>query len=165
MGKKILVVSDNHGSKYNLKIVVNEWKDKIDAMVHCGDSEFDPEYLRSLVSVPVYLAAGNCDYEFTEDTESLFEFEGHICFVTHGHRYGCSWGDGGLIDKAQEMGADILFYGHTHMPDYKIYHQDYVTLLNPGSVARPRQYPPEATFLVVDFREDGKVVPKFYTIT
>ena len=45
MGKKILVVSDNHGNKKNLLTVIEEWKDKIDALVHCGDSEFDVDYL------------------------------------------------------------------------------------------------------------------------
>ena len=164
MGKKILVVSDNHGNHSNLKVVVNEWKDKIDAMVHCGDSEFSAEKLRSMVPVPVYMAEGNCDYGFDGDRESLFEMEGHICFVTHGHYYGASWGDEELLEKALEVGADIVFYGHTHMPDYPIYQDTHVTMLNPGSIARPRQFPREATFLVVEFKENGKVIPQFYTI-
>ena len=165
MGKKILVVSDNHGNKKNLLTVIDEWKDKIDALVHCGDSEFDVDYLMGLVDVPVYLARGNCDYRFSGDADAIFEFEGHVCYVTHGHYYGASWGDEDLIARAEEMGADILFYGHTHVPAYHIYQEENITLLNPGSVARPRQYPPEATFLVVEFFEDGKVIPQFYTLT
>lgn len=165
MGKKILVVSDNHGSKYNLKMVVEEWKDKIDAMVHCGDSEFSVETLNNMVPVPVYSAEGNCDFGFDGDRESLFEIGGHVCFVTHGHRYGVSWGDDELVEKALEMGADIVFYGHTHMPAYQIYQDENVTVLNPGSIARPRQFPREATFLVVDLKEDGRIIPQFYTIS
>ena len=162
MGKKILVVSDNHGSKSSLLRVIDIWKDDIDAMVHCGDSEFSEEYLKSLVDVPVYLAEGNCDYIFNGERDAIFECQGHVCYVTHGHQYGANWGDSGLVERALEMGADILFYGHTHTPAYDIYDEDHVTLLNPGSVARPRQYPPEPTFMVVDFKDDGQVEPHFY---
>lgn len=165
MGKKILVVSDNHGNRANLQMVVDEWKDKIDVMVHCGDSEFSADYLKSLVSVPVYLAEGNCDYGFGSDSEELFEFEGHVCFVTHGHRYGANWGDEEMVERAMNLGADILFYGHTHVPAYNVYNAEHVTVLNPGSVARPRQYPPEPTFLIVEFMDNGGFEPHFYSIT
>ena len=164
MGKRILVVSDNHGNRSNLKTVVEEWKDQIDAMVHCGDSEFSTDYLKDMVDVPVYLAEGNCDFGFGDDRESLFELGGHVCYVTHGHRYGANWGEDELVDRAVEMGADVLFYGHTHRPAYQIYQDENVTVLNPGSIALPRQFPREATFLVVEFKEDGRIIPNFYTI-
>ena len=165
MGKKVLVVSDNHGNRSNLKAVVEEWRDKIDAMVHCGDSEATVEQLKSMVPVPVYLAQGNCDYGFGQDRESIFEMEGHVCFVTHGHIYGAGWGEDELVEKAVEMGADVLFYGHTHKPAYHIYQDEEVTVFNPGSIAMPRQFPREATFLIVEFMEDGRIIPQFYTIT
>lgn len=165
MGKKILVVSDNHGNRDKLLAAIEEWKGKIDALVHCGDSEFDVDYLRSLVDVPVYMAKGNCDFGFREDPEALFEFEGHTCLVTHGHRYGANWGDEELLERALEMGADILFYGHTHVPAYNIYEEENVTLMNPGSVALPRQYRPQPTFMVVEFLEDGEIEPHYYTLS
>lgn len=164
MGKKILVVSDNHGSMRNLELVLDQWIDQVDALVHCGDSEYSVSYLKSLADVPIYLAEGNCDYGFGKDADSIFEFEGHVCYVTHGHRYGANWGDEGLVERALEMGADILFYGHTHVPAYNIYEEENVTVLNPGSIARPRQYRPIPTFLVVDFLEDGEIEPHFFSI-
>ncbi|MBQ9157666.1 MAG: metallophosphoesterase [Eubacterium sp.] len=164
MSKKILVVSDNHGNRSNLKIVLEEWGDKVDAVVHCGDSEFDPQFVKSMVDVPVYLAQGNCDFGFSEP-DDIFEFEGHTCYVTHGHRYGANWGEEELVERALEMGADILIYGHTHVPVYHEYEEERVTLLNPGSVALPRQYPPEPTFLILEFHEDGNVEPHFYSIS
>lgn len=164
MGRKILVVSDNHGNMANLKYVLEEFQGQIEAMVHCGDSEFPSGMLRSLVECPVYMAEGNCDYGFEESQDDIFEFGDHVCFVTHGHRYGVNWGEDELVEKALEMGADLVFYGHTHRPAYQIYEEEGVTILNPGSIALPRQDPPQPTFLMVEFEEDGKIIPHFYTL-
>lgn len=164
MGKRVLVVSDNHGNMSNLDIVLDFMKGNMDAMVHCGDSEFTMEKLRSLAECPMYLAEGNCDYMFTGDREDLFEIEDHICFVTHGNQYGVNWGEEELLDKALELGADVVFYGHTHCPVYHKYEEEGVTIFNPGSIALPRQNPPEPSFLVVEFKEGGEIEPHFYII-
>ena len=164
MAKNILVISDNHGNISNLNIVLEEFKGQFDVMVHCGDSEFSADEVRGLVDCPVYLAEGNCDYDFAADTEDLFEFEGHVCLVTHGHRCGVNWGEDELVKHAQEMGADIAFYGHTHCPAYHIYEEEGVTVLNPGSIALPRQNPPCPTFLVLEFCDDGEIKPHFYSL-
>ena len=132
MGKKILVVSDNHGNMYNLQTAIAFMEGKIDAMVHCGDSEFSPDTLRGLVDCPVYMAEGNCDYQFSGDSEDIFEMAGHVCFVTHGNRYGVNWGEDELLERALEMGADLVFYGHTHCPAYEIYEEEGVTIFNPA---------------------------------
>ncbi len=164
MGKKILVVSDNHGNMYNLQTTIAFMEGKIDAMVHCGDSEFSPDTLRGLVDCPVYMAEGNCDYQFSGDSEDIFEMAGHVCFVTHGNRYGVNWGEDELLERALEMGADLVFYGHTHCPAYEIYEEEGVTIFNPGSVSQPRQNPPKPSFLVVELEEDGEVNPHFYSL-
>ena len=164
MAKNILVVSDNHGNMSNLSFVLEEFKGKFDALVHCGDSEFSVDELRGMVGCPVYLAEGNCDYNFTADSEDIFEFEGHVCLVTHGHHRGVNWGDEELLDYALEMGADIVFYGHTHCPAYQVYAEEGVTMLNPGSIALPRQNPPCPTFLVLEFDDDGEFKPHFYSL-
>lgn len=164
MGKKILVVSDNHGNMYNLQTAIAFMEGKIDAMVHCGDSEFSPDTPRGLVDCPVYMAEGNCDYQFSGDSEDIFEMAGHVCFVTHGNRYGENWGEDELLERALEMGADLVFYGHTHCPAYEIYEEEGVTIFNPGSVSQPRQNPPKPSFLVVELEEDGEVNPHFYSL-
>ena len=164
MARKILVVSDNHGNMTALKYVIDTFRGEFDAMVHCGDSEAGCEKLRSLVDCPVYMAEGNCDYDFEGDSDDIFEIEGHVCFVTHGHRYGVNWGEEELLEKALEMGADIVFYGHTHCPACHAYEEENVRIFNPGSVALPRQMPPEPTFLMLEFKEDGEVVPHFYSM-
>ena len=110
MGKKILVLSDNHGNLTNLKYILEAFQGEYDVLVHCGDSEFEREMVAALTDRPVYLAEGNCDYDFSGDGEEIFELAEHICFVTHGHRYGVNWGEEELLERAQDMGADIVFY-------------------------------------------------------
>lgn len=92
MGKKYLVVSDNHGSMANLEYVIDRFHGQIEGFIHCGDMEIPPEMLEELAGCPVYMAAGNCDYNFSRDKEDVFELGDHVAFVTHGDVYGVSWG-------------------------------------------------------------------------
>ena len=107
MGKKYLVVSDNHGNMSNLEYVIERFRGKIEALIHCGDMEIPPEMLEELAGCPVYMAEGNCDYNFSRDKEDIFELGDHVAFVTHGDVYGVSWGEEELVSRAQEMGADV----------------------------------------------------------
>lgn len=164
MAKKnrLLVLSDNHGSSMEIENVFEEFHREIDAVVHCGDSEWSPEILEDMAGCPVYCAKGNCDSGFLDKEETLFEFGDHTCLVTHGHFYGVNWGTDMLVDKAVDLGADIVFYGHTHIPDYQTYEEEGVTLMNPGSIAQPRQSKPQRTFMIVELEEDGSIRPQFY---
>lgn len=92
MGKRYLVVSDNHGSMANLEYVIDRFHGQIEGLIHCGDMEIPPEMLEELAGCPVYMAAGNCDYNFSRDKEDIFELGDHVAFVTHGDVYGVSWG-------------------------------------------------------------------------
>ena len=40
---KILVVSDNHREEKILTEIVQEMRDQVDLMIHCGDSELAPD--------------------------------------------------------------------------------------------------------------------------
>ena len=48
MGKKYLVVSDNHGSMANLEYVIDRFHGQIEGLIHCGDMEIPPEMLEEL---------------------------------------------------------------------------------------------------------------------
>ncbi|MEE1228103.1 MAG: metallophosphoesterase [Lachnospiraceae bacterium] len=162
---KVLVMSDSHGFTQPLQVLADYFKGKIDAMIHCGDSEIDLSIIRGLFDCPCYFAEGNCDY-FPEDLEreELFELGDHVCYVTHGHRQGVEWGEEELLDRAQELGADLVFYGHTHVPAFHYYEEEGIWIMNPGSVSLPRQNPPERTFLVVDIGDDGEIEPNYYAL-
>ncbi len=162
---KILVISDNHGNMSSLEMLADMYKEQIDMVIHCGDSERNPAEIQKLFGLPCYVAEGNCDYfsSFGEDeTEHLIEVGDHVCFITHGHRQGASWGEEELVEKALELGADLVFYGHTHRPAYSVYDEEGVTVLNPGSISLPRQYPPKRTFLIVEVDDSGEIKPNFY---
>lgn len=39
---KALIISDNHGDQQILEQVTQSWQDRVDFMIHCGDSEMAP---------------------------------------------------------------------------------------------------------------------------
>jgi len=162
--KRLLIMSDNHGSEHEIKNILSEFRGQFDALVHCGDSTWSPEYLESLAGCPVYCAKGNCDVGFRDREEEVFEFCGHTCFVTHGHRYGVSWDLQDLLYKGMEVGADIIFYGHTHIPDYQEFPEEGIVIMNPGSTTLPRQMKRQRTFIILEFEDDGGFRPQFYTV-
>lgn len=161
---KVLVVSDSHGNDDAMDYILDYYKNEIDIVVHCGDLEYPAEELKKRVSCPVYAARGNCDYFFEGDEEPVFEVEGHTCFVTHGNQYGVNWGTDELAEYARCMDADVVFFGHTHIPAYEEYDEGNLLVMNPGSISLPRQMNPQRTFLIVEFMEDGKIIPHFYTV-
>ena len=159
---RYLVVSDNHGNLDNLKMVLKKYGNEIDGLIHCGDMEIPPTMLEEMAGVPVYMAEGNCDYYFDRDAEELFELEDHVAFVTHGDRHGISWGAEDLLARAQEMGADLVFFGHTHRPAWYEFPEEHVTMFNPGSISLPRQFEPMGpTFMILDILEDCSLKPSF----
>ncbi len=160
---RYLVVSDNHGNLDNLKKVLKRYRNEIDGLIHCGDMEIPPTMLEQMAGLPVYMAEGNCDYYFDRDPEEVFELgDHHVALVTHGDRHGINWGTEGLLSRAQEMGADIVFFGHTHRPAWYEFTDEQVTMFNPGSIALPRQFEPLGpTFMILDIKEDGSLKPTF----
>ena len=94
------------------------------------------------------------DYIYKDDLNNLYkELEGHHIFITHGHAYYVSMGEAHLQEEARRRGADIVMYGHTHVPALTI-DADLVTL-NPGSLTYPRQQGRQATYMVMKL-EKGK---------
>ena len=114
MGQKYLVVSDNHGNMSNLEYVIERFRGKIEALIHCGDMEIPPEMLEELAGCPVYMAEGNCDYNFSRDKEDIFELGDHVAFVTHGDAYGVSWGEEELEVRLRRW-ERMLFFMDTHI--------------------------------------------------
>ncbi len=129
------IISDTHGNYSAVEKVVSIAQ-KMDMWLHLGDCTPDAEYLQSLVNVPVYGVAGNCDWPMSNTCyERIVEAEGHKIFMTHGHNYGVRYTQEYVMEAAESQGADIALYGHTHIVDYRI---GPPLLLNPGSASRPR---------------------------
>ncbi len=151
---RILIVSDTHQSPHTLDQVVMDNPD-IDMLIHLGDSEDAEDYIRSLVDCPVYILAGNCDGLTRLPRELDLDLCGYHAFLTHGHQYRVSQGEQALREEALRRGADIVMYGHTHIP--VCHEEEGLLILNPGSVSYPRQEGKRGSYIVMEIDENGEI--------
>ena len=168
-GKKLLVFSDSHGERTVLKAVFNWAKEllppngKICAAACCGDSLSDIS--KCAEASGFYsdwkLVCGNNDYGVHAPEAAVFDFADHKFFLCHGHRHGSYHGYHTLLAAANNNEADIALFGHSHVPFYKVI--DGVTLINPGSIGRPRSRI-GATFAVIECPEGQPVIVEFFGI-
>lgn len=127
---KILVLSDSHGElRYMEQAILDEAPDHI---FHLGDGARDVEKLREkFPQIPLAAVAGNCDLCSMNPKVLIRELGGVRFFVTHGHEYGVKTSVMRLCYAAQEAGARVALFGHTHNA---IHRQEFnVHLLNPGT--------------------------------
>lgn len=152
MSMKILVVSDTHGNNTNLRKVISIMDGCIDMMIHLGDIQCSPGIIEKLVDCPVHIVRGNCD-TYNLQSAKLIDIAGHRAFITHGHRYGGKLGISTMKEIAVGNGADIVMFGHTHEPLIEKYPD--VTVINPGSLSRPRQEGHRPAYIVMTVNDDG----------
>ena len=151
---KILVVSDTHGYNANLLKVIEKEK-PFEMLVHCGDLSMDADDLMDIAGTPVYVCAGNNDYFYNLKQEEMFDIYDHRVLVVHGHRQGVYNGVHQLLYKAEESDADIVMFGHTHMP--YIDEVEGITFINPGSLTYPRQENRRETYALLNISPDGTI--------
>ncbi len=150
---KVLVFSDSHGSLHNIKKVLKKNKD-IDLLIHLGDIGHQEEELRMLVPCGVRIFKGNCDWGSTYPDADVFNVGPIKIFASHGHQYGVNYGYEKLYYTALENECNVALFGHTHVP--LIDEGDKVTIANPGSIERPRQYEAKPSYLTIEIEDDGE---------
>ena len=129
---KVLIVSDSHGLTSELEIIRERHLNEVDLMIHCGDSQLMPD--NKAIS-GYFTVAGNCDFgDFPE--ELISDVGGKKFFITHGHRYSVKSSLMNLTYKAQEVKADIVCFGHSHVLGAEAV--DGTLFVNPGSIRLPR---------------------------
>ena len=151
---KVLVVSDTHGYNGNMLKAIEREK-PFDLLVHCGDLSMDIEELMAYVDCPVYACAGNNDFFYNLKQEEQFYISDKKALLTHGHRQGVSYDLTKLLYKAEECDAEIVFFGHTHVPF--IDEIEGITFINPGSLTYPRQERHIETYVVMNIDTDGNI--------
>ncbi len=158
---KILVISDTHGDTGKAGEAIRKNRDT-DLVIHLGDYFRDAVKLSGMFpEIPFEYIYGNCDFMTNGvPADKLLEVGGKRIFITHGHRYSAKWGYENLFRKAEEQKADILLFGHTHVPD--IVGRDGYIILNPGSTSEPRGNSDES-YAIVEIR-DGKVSARICSI-
>ncbi len=158
---KILVLSDTHGDTSKAEKAIRANKE-VDLIIHLGDYYRDAQKLSTLFPhISIVYICGNCDLK-TESVseEKIIEVCGKRIFITHGHKYSVKWDYERLISKAEEQNADILLFGHTHIPELIANGRFY--LLNPGSTSEPRNDSNES-YAIIEIDND-QVKPKICRI-
>jgi putative phosphoesterase len=154
---KMLVLSDTHGDIEKAKDVIGN-SDGIDMVIHLGDYFRDAQKLSGMFpGILIEYIYGNSDFMIDNvPAEKMLEYEGKRIFITHGHRYSVKWNYDKLCRKAEEMNADVLLFGHTHVAD--IVKKDSYYLINPGSISDPRDSSSES-YVIIEI-DGGKVSPR-----
>lgn len=154
---RALIISDSHGLTKELQIIKERHQGEVDLMIHCGDSELEfhsPE-LEGFKRV-----GGNCDYDSKFPDEIVEQQGDYIFFVTHGHLYNCKMTLMNLKYKGEEVGANIVCFGHSHVAGAEMI--DGILFINPGSIRLPRMRK-ERTYAIID-RESNNIKVKFFDL-
>ena len=155
---RILIMSDSHGRNENVELAIAQVREEIgefQMLIHLGDVG-DARELESLAGVPCYIVRGNTDYDAKLLNANVIEAGGHRLFATHGHLYQVDMRLDLLRFAALENDCDIAMYGHTHVP-YLEEDPDDVTILNPGSISKPRQADHRYTYMVMEIDDEDEV--------
>ncbi|WNC16665.1 metallophosphoesterase [Brevibacillus brevis] len=129
----ILVLSDSHGLVREVVQVAG--RHQVDKMLHCGD--FCVDHLREPFS-RMTLVRGNCDTTKDVPTEQQTKWRDLNILQTHGHLYGVKSSLLRLHYRAEETGANVVVFGHSHTPVCGV--ERGILFLNPGSLQLPRGY-------------------------
>lgn len=155
---RILIMSDSHGRNENVELAIAQVREEIgefQMLIHLGDVG-DARELELLAGVPCYIVRGNTDYDAKLLNANVIEAGGHRIFATHGHLYQVDMRLDLLRFAALENDCDIAMYGHTHVP-YLEEDPDDVTILNPGSISKPRQADHRYTYMVMEIDDEDEV--------
>ncbi|MCL2828746.1 MAG: YfcE family phosphodiesterase [Oscillospiraceae bacterium] len=132
----ILVFSDSHGNTAPMIEAIR--RETPDLILHLGDHDRDTQALTTeFPPIPFRVVRGNCDLGSRNPVLDTFELQGQRIVMTHGHVQNVKFGYAALLDMGYGAGADILLFGHTHVPYYEIAANMHV--INPGSAGTGRQ--------------------------
>ena len=147
---KIMFISDIHGIKNNIDIIINKFKkENFDKLVILGDlyymgfneinyDAYNNKYIKDKlneVSDKIICVKGNCDSNI-DDVKSNFPIISELglistdnldVYITHGHIYN--------MDNFNKNNC-ILVCGHEHIPYIRVKNNTYY--INPGSISLPR---------------------------
>lgn len=133
---KILIIGDTHGMD-DLFATVKRAEAPFEMLLHLGDVEGEKRvYEEKCGSAQVLFVKGNCDDHSDDPLDRIINIDGSRIYMAHGHYLNVDGTEESLhvlCDMAIKKKADIVAFGHTHVPLIKI--RDGVLLLNPGSLA------------------------------
>ena len=151
---KLLVVSDIHGRDDLLSRVISLHR-SADGILFLGDGIRDVSYAECCEGGRFFAGVrGNCDAffahgaEYDYSDELLLRFGEYTVIMMHGHTHSVKSGIESAAVYASRKGADVLLFGHTHVPMEKYYPEGtdiggYILpralwVMNPGSLGMSR---------------------------
>ncbi len=144
--KRIVIFSDTHGNIHPCLRVL-PGLGKISMVIHLGDTVTDCQELHGFYpQIPFLSVKGNNDWFSPLPTITQAELDGVKMLCTHGHLMTRTE----MLNEAKKSGCSFVLFGHTHRS--LLTEMDGITLLNPGSISRPRDG--RASYGVIEI-EDG----------
>lgn len=148
---RILVMSDCHGMTRNAEKALDAHPEA-KTVFYLGDGAYEIDELKSFYpDRNFHIVSGNCDIgsRFIGIGEAVI---GKIKILyTHGHRYNVKYGTQMLLEVAQDVGASLALYGHTHIS--KIEYVNGIYLVNPGALSHSREG--SESYAVIDITDSG----------
>lgn len=153
--RDILIVSDTHGRSGRLCELI-EYRQKLIkngeplTIIHLGDGLSDLFSCKYYDNVISHTVRGNCDFSSADRISPygeeipifrLIYIDKYKVFMTHGHAFSVKSGYEEICREASKQGADIVLFGHTHLPTLEYIEKDSIrgvdrdlVLFNPGSL-------------------------------
>ncbi|OPJ56309.1 metallophosphoesterase family protein [Alkalithermobacter paradoxus] len=152
---KVGILGDTHKNMRYIDEAIQYLKE-CDLILHTGDNFIDSKYIYKMTGVQTLGVAGNCDFEDVED-EILFNIKGYNVYLCHGHKHYVNSGIERIKQKAKDIGANIVVFGHTH--EYMNHTEDDILFLNPASITSPRGGSKRG-FIIMDIESESVKVNK-----
>lgn len=155
---EILIFSDSHGAVHSMRRVIESHQGATH-ILFCGDGLCDIDALEKEFPSRVFLSVrGNCDgflSAFDVPTERVIELCGLRILMMHGHTHGVKGSYGVAASHAAKENADILLFGHTHIPyeGWLTVNEKRIHLFNPGSIGKSERG--KHCYGVLTVRENG----------
>ena len=128
---KVLVMSDSHGAKDTMLDIISAENPNL--IIHLGDYTQDCGAAeKKFPNIPLKRIRGNGDFTSSVPVDDIFTLENRVFFATHGHTHSVKSGLSRLIHHAKSKQAEVVLFGHTHIPHCDI-SEDFA-LINPGCV-------------------------------
>ncbi|MGI8316870.1 metallophosphoesterase family protein [Halobacillus mangrovi] len=155
---KVLIMSDSHGLTEEVTEVKERHRDEVDAMLHCGDSELSYD---SIELQDFHYAKGNCDFQPEMENDQVVTVGDVTFLVTHGHLYQIKSTLMPLSYRAEEVGAQVACFGHSHIAGAETVNG--TLFINPGSLRLPRDRE-EPTYAILEWDTKDDVQLQFYHV-
>lgn len=147
---RLLIVSDTHRDYNTLDKAILE-QPRAEVVIHLGDGADDVDIVKAKYQDKMFIQVkGNCDFNSELPIYRNFIIENTKFFITHGHMYNAKFDINRMCMAARENNADILLFGHTHIP-FETY-EEKLHIMNPGSLTGIY-----GTYGIIDIEKNGIV--------